>query len=106
MSPSSAGGSPKPRGRRFHNQRAAFADLTSHDAIIAFADSDILCGNDWLARLVAPINRGKHELSTTYRWLVPKRPTLPNQLASVINASITTQGGASGRRCSGEDRWR
>jgi hypothetical protein len=25
---------------------------------------------------------------------VPKRPTLPNQLASVINASITTQGGA------------
>ncbi|MBU6179004.1 MAG: glycosyltransferase family 2 protein, partial [Verrucomicrobia bacterium] len=81
-------------GQKVHNQRAAFAELAPQDAIIAFADADILCGPDWLARLVAPINRGEHELSTTYRWLVPKRPTLPNQLASVINASITTQGGA------------
>jgi cellulose synthase/poly-beta-1,6-N-acetylglucosamine synthase-like glycosyltransferase len=88
------GGLAGSEGQKVHNQRAAFADLTPDDAIIAFADADILCGADWLARLVAPINRGKHELTTTYRWLVPKRPTLPNQLASVINASITTQGGA------------
>lgn len=82
-------------GQKVHNQRAAFADLTSRDAIVAFADADILCGRDWLARLVAPINRGTHELSTTYRWLVPKRPTLPNQLACVINASIATQAGSA-----------
>jgi hypothetical protein len=44
--------------------------------------------------LVAPINQRTHTLSTTYRWLVPKRPTLPNQVASVINSSITTQGGS------------
>jgi hypothetical protein len=80
-------------GQKVHNQIAAFRDLTGDDAIIAFADADIACGQDWLARLVAPINQGTHPLSTTYRWLVPKRPTLPNQLASVINASITTQGG-------------
>jgi hypothetical protein len=80
-------------GQKVHNQIAAFRDLTGDDAIIAFADADIACGRDWLARLVAPINQGTHPLSTTYRWLVPKRPTLPNQLASVINASITTQGG-------------
>jgi len=81
-------------GQKVHNQLAAFADLTGDDAIIAFADADIACGSDWLTRLVAPINQGTHPLSTTYRWLVPKRPTLPNQLASVINASITTQGGS------------
>lgn len=88
------GGIAEDEGQKVHNQRAAFRELTVRDAIVAFADADILCGRDWLARLVAPINRGRRELSTTYRWLVPKRPTLPNQLAAVINASIATQGGA------------
>lgn len=81
-------------GQKVHNQRAAFEELTDHDTIVAFADADIYCKPDWLARLVAPINQGTHTLSTTYRWLVPKRPTLPAQLASVINGSITTQGGS------------
>lgn len=88
------GGIAEAEGQKVQNQRAAFRDLGPRDAIIAFADSDILCGADWLARLVAPINHATHELSTTYRWLVPKNPTLPNQLACIINASITTQGGA------------
>ncbi len=88
------GGIAEDEGQKVHNQRAAFRELTVRDAIVAFADADILCDREWLARLAAPINRGSHELSTTYRWLVPRRPTLPNQLASVINASITTQGGA------------
>lgn len=82
-------------GQKVHNQRAAFRDLNTDDAVIAFADVDIACGPDWLSRLVTPISQGTHTLSTTYRWLVPKRPTLPNQLASVINASITTQGGSA-----------
>ncbi len=81
-------------GQKVHNQIAAFRELNDRDHVIAFADSDIVCGDDWLARLLAPINLGTHPLSTTYRWLVPKRPTLPNQLASVINGSITTQGGS------------
>ena len=81
-------------GQKVHNQIAAFSELNSEDAIVAFADADITCRADWLARLVAPINQSTHPLSTTYRWLVPKRPSLPNQLASVINGSITTQGGS------------
>ena len=83
----------KAEGQKVHNQRAAFQTLTDRDEVIAFADADICCKSDWLAKLVAPINQKTHSLSTTYRWLVPKRPTLPNQLASVINGSITTQGG-------------
>lgn len=81
-------------GQKVHNQRAAFEQLDDHDRIIAFADADILCGHDWLKRLVAPLNHGTHPLSTTYRWLVPQRPTTANQFASVINASIATQGGS------------
>lgn len=80
-------------GQKVHNQRAAFGALDPADEIIVFADADISFKADWLRRLVAPINHGKHRLSTTYRWLVPKRPTLPNQVASVINGSIATQGG-------------
>lgn len=80
-------------GQKVHNQRAAFQQLTPEDEIIAFLDADIVFKDDWLARLLAPINQKTHPLSTTYRWLIPKRPTLPNQIASVINGSITTQGG-------------
>jgi len=86
-------GAAEREGQKVHNQRAAFRRLEPDDAIVAFADADIQCKNDWLARLVAPINQDTHRLSTTYRWLIPKRPTLPNQLASVINGSVTTQGG-------------
>lgn len=81
-------------GQKVHNQRAAFESLDDLDRIVVFADADIHCKSDWLTKLVAPINHGTHRLSTTYRWLVPKRPTLPNQVASVINGSIATQGGS------------
>jgi ceramide glucosyltransferase len=81
-------------GQKVHNQIAAFEQLESGDEVVAFVDADVIFKNDWLARLTAPINLKTHPLATTYRWLVPKRPTLPNQIASVINGSITTQGGS------------
>ncbi|MEM6279773.1 MAG: glycosyltransferase [Verrucomicrobiota bacterium] len=80
-------------GQKVHNQRAAFEHLTPEDEVVAFVDADIVFEENWLARLLAPINQKTHPLTTTYRWLIPKRPTLPNQVASVINGSITTQGG-------------
>jgi len=80
-------------GQKVHNQRAALECLKPDDAIVAFADGDISLDETWLSRLAAPVNQGKYPLSTTYRWLVPKRPTLPNHLACVINGSIATQGG-------------
>ncbi len=82
------------RGQKVHNQLAALENLVSSDEVIAFADADIICPDDWLAKLTAPINQRTHDLSTTYRWLIPKRPNFPNQFASIINASITTQGGS------------
>ena len=86
-------GRAKGQGQKVHNQLAAFEELTAEDEIIVFVDADIVCPTDWLAKLTAPINRGTHDPSTTYRWLIPKRSTFINQMASVINASVTTQGG-------------
>ena len=47
--------------------------------------------------MLAPINAGTHAVSSTYRWLVPRRGNLANLLASVINASAATSGG--------DERW-
>lgn len=81
------------RGQKVHNQIEAFKELDAGDRMIAFADADIRCATDWLARLTAPLNAGTHQLASTYRWLVPKRPSLVNHFASVINASVATLGG-------------
>ncbi|MCB1230374.1 MAG: hypothetical protein KDN19_08920 [Verrucomicrobiae bacterium] len=86
-------GASEGRGQKVHNQMAAFAELEEGDAIVAFADADMHCGFDWLARLVAPINTGTHPVSTTYRYFVPKRPTFVNLMATAINASVATLGG-------------
>lgn len=87
------GGAAENEGQKVCNQRAAFEYIVDGDDIITFADSDISLDENWLASLTAPINFESHKLATTYRWLVPKRPNLASQLASVINGSITTQGG-------------
>ena len=80
-------------GQKVHNQIAAFRELKPEDKLIAFADADVVFKSNWLVQLLAPLNLRTHQLATTYRWLVPKRPTLPNQFASIINGSIATQGG-------------
>ncbi|MCB1079688.1 MAG: glycosyltransferase, partial [Verrucomicrobiae bacterium] len=85
------------RGQKVQNQMAAFERLRPEDEIVAFADADIHCGPDWLARLLAPINTGTNPVATTYRYLIPKRPSFVNHVASVINASVATLGGP--------DRW-
>lgn len=83
----------KGRGQKVHNQLAAFEHLRPEDEILAFVDADIVCPPDWLSRLAAPVNQGTHDPATTYRWLVPRQRKVASQFASVINASVTTQGG-------------
>ena len=83
-------------GQKVHNQIEAFKHLIDEDEIIAFADADIRCDKTWLSMLLAPINKGTHQLSTTYRWLVPKKHTLANLFASVINSSVATLSGREG----------
>ena len=83
-------------GQKVHNQIEVFKHLIDEDEIIAFADADIRCNKTWLSMLLAPINKGTHQLSTAYRWLVPKKHTLANLFASVINSSVATLSGREG----------
>ncbi|MEM0969329.1 MAG: glycosyltransferase, partial [Verrucomicrobiota bacterium] len=82
-------------GQKVFNQLAAFEKLRDEDEIIAFADSDILGGEDWLEQLAMPLNRGDGELSTGYRWFVPETDSLANIVATNINSAIATMNGPS-----------
>lgn len=86
-------GRSRDQGQKVHNQLAALALLEPEDRLVVLADADMQCGHDWLARLCAPVNSGTHPTATTYRWLVPRRPTLPNLFGSAINAGVATLGG-------------
>lgn len=80
-------------GQKVHNQIQACHHLKPSDAIIVFADADIVCSKEWLSLLIRPLNHGSHDASTTYRWFIPEQNTLANAMTSVINASIATLGG-------------
>ena len=79
--------------QKIHNQLSAIKYFEERDRIIAFGDADILICPDWLTRLLGPLNHETHPVSTTYRWLIPEKPTFPNKLVSVINGSVGTLGG-------------
>ncbi len=80
-------------GQKIHNILHALDQLKDSDKLITFADADIQCEPDWLRKLVTPLNLQTHKVVTTYRWLIPVFPSMPNWLASVINASVATLGG-------------
>lgn len=82
-------------GQKVFNQLAAFRELGSSDEIVAFADADIVGGPEWLNQLVMPLNLDEGDLSTGYRWFFPRRPSLPNALATNINAGIAIMNGPS-----------
>lgn len=80
-------------GQKIHNQLTAIAELdrsAAEDDVLAFADSDIVPGEHWLADLVSPLLGGASDVTTGYRWLLPagQPPTLASHLASVINSSV------------------
>ena len=81
------------RGQKVHNQLAAMERLNDDDAVVAFADADIVCPPDTLAGLVAPINLRHFEVMTTFRWLIPTDSHPATLFGSVINASCATMGG-------------
>lgn len=82
-------------GQKVYNQLAAFRELEPGDEIVAFADADIVGGEDWLEQLVMPLNLDEGDLSTGYRWFFPRRRTLANAVAANINAGIAVMNGPS-----------
>ncbi len=83
------------QGQKVHNQLAAFQHLRAEDEIIAFADADIVGGEQWLWKLVTPINVGETELTTGYRWFIPRTNRFSTLVATNINAGIGILAGPS-----------
>jgi hypothetical protein len=76
------------RGQKVHNLLAAIERLQPEDAVIVFADADIVPAADWLARLVRELDPRKLDLVSGYRWLVPADERWSTAFVCVINSSI------------------
>ena len=64
------------------------AELPDEVEYLAFADSDAQPRPEWLRALVSRLDRDDVGAATGYRWFVPVKPTIPNLLATSINASM------------------
>jgi ceramide glucosyltransferase len=75
-------------GQKVHNLLAATVDLPEAVTALAFVDSDARPQRDWLRQLVQHLGRPGVAAATAYRWLMPRRATLPNLLAHALDASV------------------
>ena len=80
--------------QKVHNQLQAIRQVSRGVPILAFVDSDICPGPNWLRHLVDPLVRETVGMVTGYRWYVPARQNLASLILSVLNA---VPGGSMGR---------
>lgn len=86
-------GSPKNRGEKVNNLRAAVQEVAEKCDVFVFVDSDARPGRGWLAHMVAPLANAKLGAATTYRWYFPNRGGFASALLSAWDAAIATQFG-------------
>ncbi len=86
-------GSPKSRGEKVNNLRAAVQEVAEKCDVFVFVDSDARPGRAWLAHIVAPLANAKLGAATTYRWYFPNRGGFASALLSAWDAAIATQFG-------------
>jgi hypothetical protein len=77
-------------GQKVHNLRSATENLPDDVEVLAFFDSDSNPAPDALARLVDRVYGGGLQVATGYRWLVPRRPSLPNLTLASVNAAVAS----------------
>jgi len=76
--------------QKVENLREAVLHADGRSEVFAFVDSDARPANDWLARLVAPLQNEQIGAATGYRWFIAHRPTLGSELRAAWNASIAS----------------
>jgi ceramide glucosyltransferase len=86
-------------GQKVHNQLAAFRHLDEGDRIVAFADGDLVSGENWLSCLSFPLNQGYADLTTGYRWFIPENQGLPNRVITLIGTGLEPLLGPGWRMC-------
>ncbi len=74
--------------QKIHNLLYAFARIPADSEVLAFADSDICVRDDWLRRLIRPLQRPQNGLTTGYRWFIPTRNNGATLALSAINAAV------------------
>jgi glycosyltransferase involved in cell wall biosynthesis len=75
-------------GQKVHNLLAATARIAPEIAFLAFLDSDSQPRPEWLRMALARLGRPIMGAATSYRWLLPRRPTLANSLLASINGAV------------------
>jgi hypothetical protein len=77
-------------GQKIHNLLAATESLSDRVEALAFVDADARPRPDWLRWLMIRIRvrNGRHAATTGYRWLIPRRRTLPNLLLYSVNSGV------------------
>jgi cellulose synthase/poly-beta-1,6-N-acetylglucosamine synthase-like glycosyltransferase len=83
-------GPTKKRSQKIHNMLAALASLNDDDAVVVFADADIVPHSDWLARLMKWQNDKNCDVVSGYRWLLPADDRWATAFVCVINSSAAT----------------
>ncbi|MBE7515481.1 MAG: glycosyltransferase [Chloracidobacterium sp.] len=85
-------------GQKVENLRKAVLYADPLSKVFVFTDSDTRPEREWLARIVAPLEREGIGGASGYRWFIAPKPTFASELQSVWNASIATTQGADPRK--------
>ena len=83
-------GSASNSGEKVNNLRVAVEQLPPEFEVLVFADSDGRPGRNWLHHLVAPLGDIRIGATTTMRWLIPSRTSLPTAILAAWNAPLVT----------------
>jgi ceramide glucosyltransferase len=75
-------------GQKVHNLRVATGRLSPRIEYLAFVDSDARPRPEWLRVLVSRLNRPHMGAMTGYRWFVPERNSLANNLLYSLNCRV------------------
>lgn len=78
------------RGQKVHNLLHALEFLRPGDEVLAFGDSDIRPGPNWLRDLVAVLEGHPSGLATGFRWYLPRRGNWASVLRAVWNAGAVS----------------
>jgi len=90
-------GSPKERGEKVNNLRAAVNEAGEKFEAFVFVDSDARLGRTWLSHIVAPLTDATLGAATTYRWYFPNKGGFASYMLSAWNAAVATQLGDHSR---------
>lgn len=85
-------------GQKVENLRKAVLYADPLSKMFVFTDSDTRPEREWLARIVAPLEREGIGGASGYRWFIAPKPTFASELQSVWNASIATTQGSDPRK--------